>query len=62
MLSGSQADRGLGALVCAHLDVGHPGAVGSGDGSNEGRNHEPIRWLKTELAQRGAFENGSTEG
>jgi hypothetical protein len=26
------------------------------DGSTEGKNHEPIRWLKAELAQRGAFE------
>jgi hypothetical protein len=43
------------------------------DGSSEGKNHEPIRWLKDELAQRGLFEaepgapprdaaNGSTEG
>ena len=37
------------------------------DGSTEGKNHEPIRWLKAELAQRGALdaadaENGSTEG
>jgi hypothetical protein len=24
------------------------------DGSTEGKNHEPIRWLKAELAQRGA--------
>jgi hypothetical protein len=37
------------------------------DGSTEGKNHEPIRWLKAELAQRGAFDahdtpNGSTEG
>ena len=35
------------------------------DGSTEGKNHEPIRWLKAELAQRGAFEepgsNGSAE-
>lgn len=28
------------------------------DGSTEGKNHEPIRWLKTELAQRGVFEGG----
>ncbi len=26
------------------------------DGSTEGKNHEPIRWLKAELAQRGVFE------
>jgi hypothetical protein len=26
------------------------------DGSTEGKNHEPLRWLKAELAQRGAFE------
>jgi hypothetical protein len=32
------------------------------DGSTEGKNHEPIRWLKAELAARGAFENGGTEG
>jgi hypothetical protein len=37
------------------------------DGSSEGKNHEPIRWLKAELAQRGLLEgpdaeNGSTEG
>jgi hypothetical protein len=34
------------------------------DGSTEGKNNEPIRWLKAELAQRGAFDtpNGSTEG
>jgi hypothetical protein len=30
------------------------------DGSTEGKNHEPIRWLKAELAQRGVFE-GSGE-
>ena len=38
------------------------------DGSTEGKNHEPIRWLKAELAQRGLFEgradatNDSPEG
>jgi hypothetical protein len=26
------------------------------DGSTEGKTHEPIRWLKSELAQRGLFE------
>jgi hypothetical protein len=26
------------------------------DGSTEGKNHEPLRWLKSELAQRGVFE------
>jgi hypothetical protein len=26
------------------------------DGSTEGKNHEPLRWLKSELAQRGMFE------
>ena len=26
------------------------------DGSTEGKNHEPIRWLKAELGQRGVFE------
>jgi hypothetical protein len=37
------------------------------DGSTEGKNHEPLRWLKAELAQRGVFEghagaaNSSTE-
>jgi hypothetical protein len=28
------------------------------DGSTEGKNHEPIRWLKAELGQRGVFEDG----
>ena len=28
------------------------------DGSTEGKNHEPIRWLKAELARRGVFERG----
>ena len=28
------------------------------DGSTEGKNHEPIRWLKSELAQRGLLESG----
>ena len=37
------------------------------DGSTEGKNHEPIRWLKAELAQRGAIEaadppNSSPDG
>jgi len=45
------------------------------DGSTEGKNHEPIRWLKAELGRRGVFDqpdsagaerprapNGSTEG
>lgn len=45
------------------------------DGSTEGKNHEPIRWLKAGLGRRGAFDqpdsagaerprapNGSTEG
>ena len=27
------------------------------DGSTEGKNHEPIRWLKAELAQRGVFDD-----
>jgi hypothetical protein len=26
------------------------------DGSTEGKNHEPIRWLKAELGRRGVFE------
>jgi hypothetical protein len=26
------------------------------DGSTEGKNHEPIRWLKAELGRRGAFD------
>jgi hypothetical protein len=26
------------------------------DGSTEGKNHEPLRWLKAELAQRGVFD------
>jgi hypothetical protein len=57
-----EAARGLGALLRAHLDVGHPGNSRELDGSTEGQNREPIPWLKAELAQRGAFENGSTEG
>jgi len=28
------------------------------DGSTEGKSHEPIRWLKAELARRGGFESG----
>ena len=28
------------------------------DGSTGGKNHEPIRWLKDELGQRGVFERG----
>ncbi len=28
------------------------------DGSTEGKTHEPIRWLKSELAQRGVFDGG----
>ena len=28
------------------------------DGSTEGKNHEPIRWLKSELAERGLLESG----
>jgi hypothetical protein len=28
------------------------------DGSTEGKTHEPIRWLKAELARRGVFEAG----
>jgi hypothetical protein len=28
------------------------------DGSTEGKTHEPIRWMKSELARRGAFEQG----
>jgi HD domain-containing protein len=27
------------------------------DGSTEGKNHEPIRWLKAELAQRGLLDD-----
>ena len=30
------------------------------DGSTEGKSHEPIRWLKAELAQRGVFEAGAS--
>ena len=32
------------------------------DGSTEGKTHEPIRWLKTELAQRGVFERDREAG
>jgi hypothetical protein len=28
------------------------------DGSTEGKHHEPIRWLKADLAQRGLLEGG----
>jgi hypothetical protein len=31
------------------------------DGSTDGKNHEPIRWLKAELAQRGVFEEPPAE-
>jgi hypothetical protein len=31
------------------------------DGSTEGKNHEPIRWLKAELGRRGVFEQGGAE-
>ena len=31
------------------------------DGSTEGKNHEPIRWLKAELGQRGIFEAGARQ-
>ena len=31
------------------------------DGSTEGKNHEPIRWLKAELAQRGLLEEETAE-
>jgi hypothetical protein len=29
------------------------------DGSTEGKNHEPIRWLKSELAQRGLLDDAA---
>ncbi len=32
------------------------------DGSSEGKNHEPIRWLKAELGRRGVFEADGTTG
>ncbi len=32
------------------------------DGSTEGKTHEPIRWLKSELAQRGLFERDDDAG
>ena len=32
------------------------------DGSTEGKNHEPLRWLKAELDRRGAFEAGGAAG
>jgi hypothetical protein len=32
------------------------------DGSSEGKNHEPIRWLKAELGRRGVFEAGGAAG
>jgi hypothetical protein len=32
------------------------------DGSSEGKNHEPIRWLKAELGRRGVFERGGAAG
>jgi hypothetical protein len=32
------------------------------DGSTEGKNHEPIRWLKAELAKRGVFEPDAEPG
>jgi hypothetical protein len=31
------------------------------DGSTEGKSHEPIRWLKAELARRGVFESGERQ-
>ena len=31
------------------------------DGSTEGKTHEPIRWLKSELAQRGVFERDDVD-
>jgi hypothetical protein len=32
------------------------------DGSTEGKNHEPIRWLKGELGRRGVFETPRAAG
>jgi hypothetical protein len=32
------------------------------DGSTEGKNHEPIRWLKAELGRRGVFEADGAAG
>ena len=32
------------------------------DGSTEGKTHAPIRWLKSELAQRGLFERDDESG
>jgi hypothetical protein len=32
------------------------------DGSTEGKNHEPIRWLRAELGRRGVFEDGPPAG
>ena len=29
------------------------------DGSSEGKNHEPLRWLKSELAQRGLLDDAA---
>ena len=29
------------------------------DGSTEGKNHEPLRWLKSELAQRGLLDDAA---
>jgi hypothetical protein len=31
------------------------------DGSTEGKTHEPIRWLKSELAQRSVFERDDVD-
>jgi hypothetical protein len=31
------------------------------DGSTEGKNHEPIRWLKSELADRGRLDDDDAE-
>jgi hypothetical protein len=53
---GRQDDHALDEMIGAIPDLDLFLRFVELDGSTEGKNHEPIRWLKAELAERGVFE------
>jgi hypothetical protein len=53
---GRQDDHALDAMIDRIPDMDLFLRFVELDGSTEGKNHEPIRWLKDELGQRGVFE------
>jgi hypothetical protein len=58
---GRQDDHALNAMIDRIPDLDLFVRFVELDGSTEGKSHEPVRWLKAELARRGLVEDGAAD-